>query len=356
MEEYSLSSSNRRNQGESIGRPERMEGEYDVERAKRRKKYMKKKKRRRRIRRTLFVLLLILTAFIGNIVARVEVKLNNTMNVIVRDSQNDLTNVHLDNIDVVSDSSVINILLVGSDKRGSWTQTGRSDSVMIATLDTRNHKLKLTSLMRDMYVKIPGYEDNRFNAAYSFGGISLLYQTIATNFGIKLDGYVLVDFEAFKKVIKQLGGVKITLTDAEWKYLTTAYKKGSVTKLKQGTNNMNGEQALAYTRIRQDKEGDFGRTRRQRTVLQAIFTKAKTLSINEMFDMATEVLTYISTDLTNEEIFRYMKTVIMMGTTEIDQFRIPVDHSYTSERIRGMAVLVPDMEKNRKELYNFLYH
>ncbi|BBF44016.1 cell envelope-related transcriptional attenuator [Lachnospiraceae bacterium KM106-2] len=284
-----------------------------------------------------------------------EVKLNNTLNIVTRDTVNDLSNVDLNDVDVVSDDQIINILLIGSDKRENWTQAGRSDSVMIATLDAKNKKLKLTSLMRDMYVDIPGYEKNRFNAAYSFGGVSLLYQTIATNFGIKLDGYVLVDFDAFKKVIKQLGGVKITLTDAEWKYLTTAYKKGSVTKLKQGTNLMNGAQALAYTRIRQDKAGDFGRTQRQRVVLQSIFEKAKTLSLNESLELAREVLSYISTDLTNDEIYSYIKTVLLMGTTDIDQFRIPVDNSYQSQRISGMSVLIPDLEVNKQELQNFIF-
>ena len=267
-----------------------------------------------------------------------------------------LSSVDLEDVDLVEDNRIINILLVGSDKRATWTQTGRSDSAMIATLDLKHKKLKLTSLMRDMYLTIPGYGENRFNAAYSFGGVSLMYETIASNFGIRLDGYAVVDFSAFKKVINTIGGVKITLTDEEYQYLTTAYKKGSVLDLQPGTNVMNGTQALAYTRIRQDAQGDFGRTERQRKVLQAIFTEAKSLSLSELIELAEELMPCISTDLSNDQIMSYMQSVLMLGTTEIDQMRIPVDNSYEQRRINNKAVLVPEMETNVNALQDFIYN
>jgi len=210
--------------------------------------------------------------------------------------------------------------------------------------------------MRDMYLTIPGYGENRFNAAYSFGGVSLMYETIASNFGIRLDGYAVVDFSAFKKVINTIGGVKITLTDEEYQYLTTAYKKGSVLDLQPGTNVMNGTQALAYTRIRQDAQGDFGRTERQRKVLQAIFTEAKSLSLSELIELAEELMPCISTDLSNDQIMSYMQSVLMLGTTEIDQMRIPVDNSYEQRRINNKAVLVPEMETNVNALQDFIYN
>ena len=196
--------------------------------------------------------------------------------------------------------------------------------------------------MRDMYVEIPGYTDNRFNAAYSYGGVRLLYQTIAQNFELKLDGYMVVDFAAFKTVIDTIGGVDIELTDWEHEYLTTAYKKGSVLKLKKGVNRMNGTQALAYTRIRQDKTADFGRTQRQRNVVESIFKEVKTMPMTKWITLAEEILPYISTDLTNDQIMSYMTSVITMGTTEINQMRIPVDNGYTNQTIRKMQVLVID--------------
>jgi len=121
-------------------------------------------------------------------------------------------------------------------------------------------------------------------------------------------------------------------------------------------NNLNGEQALAYTRIRQDAKGDFGRTERQRNVIQSIFNEAKGMSGTDLIQLTEKLMPYISTDLTNEEIFSYMKSVVMLGTTEIDQMRIPVDNSYTQDRIRNMAVLIPDMEVNVKALNDFIFN
>lgn len=317
---------------------------------------MTRKQRKRFLYKFAFIFLLLLSAATGFLLAEAKIRVYGVLDGLNREDGVSLSSVDLEDVDLVEDNRIINILLVGSDKRATWTQTGRSDSAMIATLDLKHKKLKLTSLMRDMYLTIPGYGENRFNAAYSFGGVSLMYETIASNFGIRLDGYAVVDFSAFKKVINTIGGVKITLTDEEYQYLTTAYKKGSVLDLQPGTNVMNGTQALAYTRIRQDAQGDFGRTERQRKVLQAIFTEAKSLSLSELIELAEELMPCISTDLTNDQIMSYMQSVLMLGTTEIDQMRIPVDNSYVQRRINNMAVLVPEMETNVNALQDFIYN
>lgn len=317
---------------------------------------MTRKQRKRFLYKFIFIFLLLLSAATGFLLAEAKIRVYGVLDGLNREDGVSLSSVDLDDVDLVEDNRIINILLVGSDKRATWTQTGRSDSAMIATLDLKHKKLKLTSLMRDMYLTIPGYGENRFNAAYSFGGVSLMYETIASNFGIRLDGYAVVDFSAFKKVINTIGGVKITLTDEEYQYLTTAYKKGSVLDLQPGTNVMNGTQALAYTRIRQDAQGDFGRTERQRKVLQAIFTEAKSLSLSELIELAEELMPCISTDLTNDQIMSYMQSVLMLGTTEIDQMRIPIDNSYEQRRINNKAVLVPEMETNVNALQDFIYN
>ncbi len=329
--------------------------DIDGEKEKRKAIFIKKKQRIKMIKRSLFSLLIVLSMIAGWMIASVETQVNAVLNKMERDPTLDLSQVLIDEGVLTSDVEVINILLVGSDKRASWTESGRSDSTMIATLDLKNKRLKLTSLMRDMYVEVPGYGEDRFNASYSYGGVKLLYETIATNFGIKLDGYVIVDFTAFKEVINTVGGVKIELTQAEYEYLTTAYKKGSVLDVKPGENILNGTQALAYTRIRQDANGDFGRTLRQRNVLQSIFNEAKGMSFSELMNLTETMMPYLATDLTNKEIVSYMKSVVMLGTTEIDQMRIPVDNSYTQDRINKKAVLIPDLYVNRKALTDFIF-
>lgn len=320
------------------------------------KEQKKKRLRRRRIRsRICWCMLILIGAIGGHMVGKLHAEVNQVLNKINRSSVTDLSSVKVNEGQLQKDKSIINILLIGSDKRADWSEAGRSDSTMIGTLDMKNKRLKITSLMRDMYITIPEHGENKFNAAYSYGGVPLLYQTIAQNFDLKIDAYVVVDFDAFVKVINTIGGVKIELTDAEQEYLTTAYKKGSVLKLKKGVNNMNGAQALAYCRIRQDSKGDFGRTERQRKVIQSIFNKAKKMSYSQLVDLAGELMPYISTDLTNDEILSYMTSIIMLGTTEIDQMRIPIDQSYKNTRIGTKAVLIPDLELNKQALQEFIF-
>ena len=318
------------------------------------------RKRRRKRKRSSFrfpFMLMICAVLVGHLVARFSYQYTYTLSLLDREAGIDLSEIEVDEENLTSKNEITNILLVGADKRESWKQAGRSDSVMILTIDQVHKQLKLTSIMRDLYIPIPEHGNNRFNAAYSYGGISLLYQTIAQNFGIKMDGYVIVDFEAFKDVIDTLEGIEIELTEAEYKYLTTAYAKtkGSVKNVKPGRNILNGEQALAYTRIRQDITADFGRTQRQRTVLQSIFTKAKSMSVGQLLELAKEILPSITTDLNDEEITSYIMSVLVMGAGEFEQFRIPVDYSFENKTISGMKVLVPNMEKNVQALQDFIF-
>lgn len=320
------------------------------------KRKKKKNSKRKKIRnRVAFIALCLTAVVLGNVLGRLHAQINATLNK-KNASSLDLEEVVVDESNLSSDSNIINILIVGSDKRASWSESGRSDCVMIGTIDKKHKRLKLSSLMRDMYIDIPNHGKDKFNAAYSYGGISLLYQTIAYNFDIQLDGYVLVDFAAFQKVIRKLGGVDVKLTDAEADYLVKAYKHGTVAKVVPGMQTLNGAQALAYTRIRQDAAADFGRTQRQRTVMQAILTKAKTKSLSQLTDLAGTVMPYITTDLSNDEIIGYMSDIVFMGTTTLDQQRIPIDNSYTQQRVNNQAVLVPDMESNKSALQEFIFN
>ena len=126
--------------------------------------------------------------------------------------------------DLTFDKDVINILLVGSDNGAQGSEKGdhgRSDSMMVATINFKTKELKLTSFLRDMYVEIPGHGRNKLNAAYAFGGEALLYQTLAQNFNIKIDKFCVVDLAAFEKVINRIGGIEMTLEQREAEYLNT---------------------------------------------------------------------------------------------------------------------------------------
>ncbi len=318
----------------------------------------RKRLRKKRLLRIGVVVMVVLSACAGSIAATVRWKLEGALNSMNRDVQSQLDGVDVSGLEAKSSNEITNVLLIGSDERKSWNEPGRSDTLMIATLDQKHKKLKLTSLMRDMYVTIPadgGDREDKLNAAYSYGGVPLTYKTVVANFGVEIDAYVVVDFKGFRNIIDAVGGVDVKLTDAEHHYLTTAYKSGPVLKLKKGRNKMNGKQALAYTRIRQDAQNDFGRTQRQRVVMQSLFTNVKSMPMSQWDAVAKEVLPYFTTDLTNEAILEYLVAVIRMGTTEIEQFRIPLDDAYQNETKNGQEVLVPDMLRNKQALQRFIF-
>lgn len=139
---------------------------------------------------------------------------------------------------------VINILLCGEESIGGGR--GRTDSIMIATINQKDNQLKLTSIMRDSYVQIPGFSDNKINAAYHNGGMKTLIKTIKKNFGIAVDGYVLVNFDSFQKIVDAVGGIDITLDEQEVKYLnsTNYISDTSNHTLTVGKNHMNGIKPL----------------------------------------------------------------------------------------------------------------
>lgn len=259
------------------------------------------------------------------------------------------------------EQKVVNILLVGEEAINDGA-LGRSDSMMVATLNTVEKSIKLTSLMRDMYVTIPGYKNNKLNAAYHNGGGVLLAETIEQNFGIEIDGYVRVNFEAFEKIIDELGGVEITLTADEAHYLqTTNYiSKKSNRNVVEGKQILNGNQALGYCRVRyktasNGEANDFGRTYRQRTVLKAIFDKYKNQNVVNMVSIASEMLSYVKTNLTKAEIISYLTTAASFGTLELETFRVPLDNTYNGTKIDGKSVLVVDFDANKQALREFIY-
>jgi LCP family protein required for cell wall assembly len=260
------------------------------------------------------------------------------------------------------ENGITNVLLLGEEAIDSGGGRGRTDIMMIATMNTKDKTFKLTSLMRDMLVQIPDNKDNKLNVAYEIGGVPLLYKTIELNFGIKLDGYVLVGFDDFEKVIDKLGGVKITLTRTEANYLnTTNYiSKPEYRNVAEGPQILNGNQALGFCRVRyvatgDDQINDFGRTSRQRVVLNAIFDQYKSKSLPELALLLNDILPLITTDIKPDDFETYLKTAMNMGMSEIQNMRIPADHTFEEGYVRKMSVLIPDLQENTKILHDFIF-
>lgn len=254
-------------------------------------------------------------------------------------------------IEVMKDKDVSNILLIGQDRReGQGRQ--RSDSMIICSLNKKTNKIILTSVMRDMYVPIPGYSDNRINAAYQFGGMELLDRVLEESLGVHIDANVEVDFEGFINCMAEIGNIDMQLNEEEAKYLNDA----NGWNLQAGYNSLTPEQALAFSRVRYVGHSDWERTDRQRRVIISAFNNVKGLSIPELISLTDRIFPNVTTDMTNSKILGYVYTVVTNKMTTIDSNRLPAEGTYTCETLRkGMEVLVPDLKANAECLKEYIY-
>lgn len=244
---------------------------------------------------------------------------------------------------VETSDDIINILLVGQD---SSSGRSRSDAMILCTINKSDKSLTMTSFLRDLYVRVPGYGNQRLNVAYAVGGFSKLYETLEYNFGVQVDYGVCVNFSSFPKVIDALGGVEINLTDAEVRHMNT----GMRWDLSTGVNLLNGEEALVYSRIRAIGS-DFGRTSRQQNVLKALLSKAKNMSLSTLLNLVDTIVPMVKTDMEDSEIISVVMDVApMLSGMKIISQKVPIDGEYKNATIKGMAVLVADMEATREFL------
>lgn len=253
-------------------------------------------------------------------------------------------------IPIKDDDKVLNILLIGSDTRNQ-REHGRSDSMILVSINRKTKKIVATSLLRDIYLKIPGKRNNRINAAYSFGGADLLMDTIQKNFKVKIDRYVSVDFMSFVDIIDQVGGVTIDVTPKEAKAINLNLT-GDNTLLSSGVQVLNGRQALGYSRLRSVGYCDFERTARQRRVLEQVYNKVKGLNLIQINDLLNKILPGITTNLSEGEIIYQILSLPKYFKYDIDQWSIPEKTSYKDMRIRGMSVLGIDFKENIDKLQN----
>lgn len=245
--------------------------------------------------------------------------------------------VELELADPIGDDKLINILLVGQDRRPGEVRA-RSDAMILCSINPETGKASLISFLRDLYVSIPGYSDNRMNAAYAFGGFKLLKETLKANFGISVDGCFEADFDDFAALIDLIGGTDINLTEAE---------AGIIGGVSAGMCHLNGAQTLKYARIRKIGS-DFGRTERQRNVLLVCLEKIRRLGTTQLLGLVNTALPYLSTDMSTIEITSLLtKLTPLLPKASVGTYFIPASGHYYDAMIKGMAVLVPDLAKNR---------
>ncbi len=251
-----------------------------------------------------------------------------------------------------------NFLVIGSDTRDE-DKHGRSDAMMLVTINTKTKKIHVTSLMRAIYVSIPNDPDPQYakywsskymlNAAHTWGGPRLLMKTIQRNFRVDVSQYIATDFSGFKGVIDKVGGVPIELTAAEANYLN----KQLGTSFKAGTQLLNGEAGLAYARIRK-LDSDFKRMERQRNVILALFKKMGSSSPKQISATAEELMPFVTTNLSDLDFMGLMFDFISYRNYEIDQMMLPLEMYQAKVVIRGMEMYDINWRKNVAALHDFM--
>lgn len=264
----------------------------------------------------------------------------------------------------LKENGVVNILLIGSDSRTEGDD-GRSDAMILLSVSSKTRTIHMTSLLRDMYVDIPGRDGNRLNAAYSFGGPELLLETVKQNLGIEVNRYAVVNFQAFANLVDAVNGVDLELTNEEVKWVNaylneynelrgmpmeTDYLDTSLS----GMIHLNGAQSLAYSRNRFIGT-DFGRTERQRKVLSAVMKKLPAALVTNPNGLINGLFPNLTTNLTQTECLRLSLMGGKLLTYDIVQESIPLEGTYSSVTIRGMDVLQVDFDRNRAYLQEQLY-
>lgn len=245
----------------------------------------------------------------------------------------------------VKNKGVTNIALFGIDAQEG--KTGRSDAIMILTIDKDNDKIKLSSIMRDSYTDINGHGKDKITHAYAFGGPELALNTINKNFNLSIDKFITVNFTSLSKIIDKIDGIEMNLTEGDLKYM-------KYPNLNTGKNTLNGTQALSYARIRYDG-GDQRRTERHRNVITAIFNKIKGMPVSSYPGTLNELLPLVSTNISSSEFMTLGKDIISTGANSIEEYRVPCNNHSNGKNINGVYYMTFDIGSETKELHKFIY-
>ncbi|WP_052447445.1 LCP family protein [Clostridium polynesiense] len=254
-------------------------------------------------------------------------------------------------------NDVTNILLLGVDK-----EENASDSIIVLSIDNTKKQIKMSSLLRDTYVFYGDNNVNKLNYAYNYGGEVNSVKVVNEQFKLDIKDYVKVDFGGLANIIDAIGGIEINVKANELPLLNSYAKSiAKITGTKytplsnSGHQKINGQQAVAYSRIRYVGNFDYERTERQRRVLFAVFDKIKSAPITRYPELVNKLAPYVETSLSNTEMISLGSKVVLYGKNGIKETRCPYDEFKQDTEIKGVFYLKWDRDKNIEKLHRFIY-
>lgn len=288
-----------------------------------------------------------------------SIKNNKSSGINSKDNLNNNKNSKKDKKDI------INIALFGVDTGREKNEAAHSDSIIIATIDYKHNKIKLSSILRDTYVDVEGHGKTKINEAYAFGGPQLAIKTLNQNFKVNIKDYVTVNFFTLEKIVDTLGGIDIDIKKNEINEINNLIKE--VAKLenktpklitKSGIQNINGIQAVAYSRMRSVGNGDFERSERQGNVLNELLKKVQNIKRTQYTSILLEILPYFDTSIKSSDILKLANSIIENDISIIERERFPQDGYCKGEFINGIWYLVayPSIETTSIQIRDYIYN
>ncbi len=262
---------------------------------------------------------------------------------------------------------IVNIAMFGVDGRDD-VDGDRSDTIMIASVNFETGDVKVISIMRDLMVRIPAGERNnatyeKINSAYDYGGPQQAVQTLNENFDLNIRDYVVVNFDCLVDTVDALGGVTVDVKTADILYWTNMYIMDVNEKVQHsdefltttGPQTLTGVQALAYCRNRYS-DSDYGRTERQREVVQQIAEKGMKVDLLTAINLMGKVYPYVTTSLSLQEMSTYAKAFFALETKNITNTRLPFDGVNDTPMINEVSYVVgTTLADNARVLHGLIY-
>ena len=245
-----------------------------------------------------------------------------------------------------------NILLLGGDSR-STNAYERTDSMIIISINREESLVKMTSIMRDTWVNIPGHKHNKINAANVFGGPELVVQTVNQSFGTDIEDYVIVNMSDMATIIDLMDGIDLEISEAEKNEINNG-DNGGVQLRNAGLVHLNGKQAVTFSRIRYI-DSDYKRVMRQQRILLSMADKAQNMEVDELTEIAADVKDIVFSSLDKGELEDLAMAFMVMEVADVEQFRVPAEGTFESGTFDGVWSIRPDLEKNQALLREFIY-